>query len=186
MRTSPRPSRPAPGGTRRACTRWIAWLAGVLVLGVAGTASAEPPPPAFLQMEVTDEVTVVEISAQVELMRAWTGLDAPNLDAPGPIPRPFVRQLFEALAPAIQVRVDGASRPPTVVGGRVERFEDGAEVWPYARIKVQVPTAVPPRQVELVWQRYGEETTFSFDAIGLELEAYDDLRELRADQGQHH
>lgn len=154
-------------------------LVSTLVLGGVRPACAEAPPPAFIRMHVADELTVVQIAAQVGLVRAWTKSEADYLSEPGPIPRPYAREIHAALAPALEVRIDGAVVPAVFSGGRVDPYEDDGRTWLYARIEVHVATKVPPRQVEVVWQRYADDTDFRFEHIDVELDAYDDMLELR-------
>ena len=150
----------------------------VLVL-VPRTAEAHVPPPAFLTWHIADDAVTVEVAAQIGLVRDWVGIEPRLLRKPGPLAAEHLARIEAEVGAWLEVRVDGAARPLTFTGGRIEAFEDHATTWRYARVAVRVPTTVPPKQVELVWRRYADDTNYLFEHIDVELDAYDTMRDVQ-------
>lgn len=153
------------------------WL--VLLALMPQTAEAHIPPPAFLTWQVGDEAIVVEVAAQIGLVRDWVGIEPRFLRRPGPIDPEHLARIEAKIGTWLEVRVDGTAQPLTFTGGHIEAFEDHATTWRYARVALRVPTRVPPKQVELVWRRYADDTNYLFEHIDVELDAYDSMRDVR-------
>ena len=176
---SPQPPSPA---RRAALPALVTGIVLGILLGIPGgprRAEAHVPPPAFLVVHVADDATVVQVAAQIGLLRDWVGIEPRFLRRPGPIDAKHLPRIERKLASWLELRVDGVAQRLAFEGGAVEAFEDHLTTWHYARLTFRASTRVAPRQVEFVWRRYADGTNYLFEHLDVELDAYDTMRDVR-------
>ncbi len=149
----------------------VALLLPFLLLAcLARPADAHIPPPVYMKLHVSDAETTVTVAAQIGLIRDWFGLEPRFLRRPGPLPDEHATVVEPKLLPWLEVRIDGREAEVAFDGGTLHHFEDHQMDWYYLELTLRVPTSQPPRQVEIVWQRYAKDTNYLFDEIALEVD----------------
>lgn len=112
---------------------------------------AHLPPPAYLEVEITDTKVDVLVVLGFDAYQAWLGGDPAKLDPKDATAR---ETMLRAQAGLMEVRVDGAAPSFEIVEVETSSFEDHERLWSFVKIRYRVTTPGPAQEVSLHWKKY--------------------------------
>jgi hypothetical protein len=130
------------------------------------------PPPAYLNLEISDAQVQVLVVIEFSIFRDWFGFDGGELAESGALGEKQLAAVGSVLDRCLRVHVDGLASTREIAEARPKTIEDHGLTWKYVHLLVRYPVVVPPQQVGFVWTGYESEASYVFSRMDAELEAY--------------